>query len=173
MNSKLVRNFFNALHALCVVVCYFSGIQGSTLVYISMSYFLCDTVYELSLIPKTFYDFGITIHHVFSMLSLLYLWKEDSVAVIVYYFYFLLELSNIPMYLVYYLKQIKYNNTSILRLLLIIETIFYIYMRLYLGVYRVYEYFQESDSSFIIKVYMIIFVTLSAMWSVKLLGQIF
>jgi hypothetical protein len=172
MNSKLVRNFFNALHAIIVVFSYLTKVSGVTLVYISLSYFIADTLYELSLKPSKIYDFGITLHHFFSMLSLIYLREDDPLGQMVYYLYFSLELSNLPMYVVYYLKQIKYCNTSVFRLLLMFETIFYIYMRLYLGGSRVYEYFQEPEGSLIIKTYMVIFVTLSAIWSIKLLSQI-
>ncbi len=152
MNSKLLRNFFNACHALYVVISYITGFPSDKVFYGSMLYFICDTLYEIwGLYLRKFnvkiYEFGMITHHCVSMLSMLLLLQKGPIADMVYYFYYILELSNLPMYIVYHLKQIKYTNEVIINTLLISEVLWYIYYRLYLGVSKCYEYFETENSS--------------------------
>lgn len=177
MDTKLIRNLCNACHAICVVIAYITSLPSNQLFYGSIMYFMCDTYYEILCMRKRqfnvkIYELGMIIHHLVSMLSMLYLLNPGPTADMVYYFYYILEFSNIPMYLVYHLKQIKYSNKSLLKMLLVGETFWYIYFRLYLGGSRIYEYLCNDGESLIIKCYMITLWVLSVIWSIKLSVQL-
>jgi hypothetical protein len=169
MDGKIIRNWISTCHALTVIIFYNIGIPSSLLFYISMSYFILDSIYELSQLKGfKLFELGMLVHHAIAISSLFMLKESSPHTSMVYFFYYILELSNIPMYLVYHLKQVKYTS----KLLVLFETFVYIYLRLYVCGTEIYHYFCTTEGELIIKFYMIIMLSLSIVWATKLIRQI-
>lgn len=176
-----IANIFNSTtHAIIVVGCYIFGIAGSTLYYISITYYLVDTLYEfINLVPQNknkpikigLYNMGILIHHLIIIISINYLYYEETNKRM-YYAFYLAELSNFPMYVVKYLKKVGYQNTIIVHAIIIIEIIGYIYLRLYLGGIEAIMLLFEANSPWLIIFASFAMLIISAVWTYKLIRQI-
>lgn len=175
-NFKLSRMNTSAIHALSVIIAYSLNVPAYVIYYWSLTYYIQDSAWELCLLfchnrtPRIF-DLGIILHHVVSigLVTQLYYKTTESY---VYYPLYLAEVSNLPLYLVYHLRGIQYKNLVIMKLLTIVEVIFYMFFRLYCGGLIVYKnYWIETIPDFIkfSSYFMLIF---SIIWTTKLIRQL-
>jgi len=180
-NFDIATLFNSVTHASIVVLSYLIGIPGTVIYYITISYYIIDTCYELiSLIPFKsekplkfrLYNLGILIHHVLIIYSIKYITDELSGKYIFYAFY-LAELSNFPMYAVQYLKKTKYQNQIVVNLLVILEIIAYTYLRLYLCGYQSYLLLFVPGIPITVILTSWAMIIISAFWTYKLVMQIY
>ena len=177
-NFNISRLCNSATHAILVILCYLFYIPSYMLHYISITYYVIDTLYEIiNLFPQTeknikAYDFGTIAHHIIIVLSLKYL-LDPITCSYVYYLFFLSELSNLPMYVVYYLKKTKYENDWVIRSIIILEAVGYIVLRLILGTKQVYELFFIPSIPMPMIISAISILVISAIWTRKLVTQVF
>lgn len=176
-NFKLSRMSVSATHAVTVILSYVIGIPGNILMHVSISYYLIDTVYELmnSLEQNKkikIYDLGIVLHHVVSIVALTY-FTYLKTEYYLYKAFYLAEISNLPMYLVYHLQKINYANNYVLKPLIAVEALGFIILRLIMGGSIFYEMLFENEIAGIIYILSIIMLIISVVWSQKLIVQLF
>jgi len=177
-----IATLFNSItHASIVVLSYLIGIPGNVIYYITITYYVIDTCYELiRLIPfksdKQFklrlYNLGIFIHHILIIYTIKYI-ADVSTEKYIFYAFYLAELSNFPMYAVQYLKKTKYSNQIVINLLVILEIIAYIYLRLYLCGYQSYLLLFEPGMPIAVVLTAWAMIIISAIWTYKLVMQIY
>src|SRR6266446_6716899 len=90
-NFNISRLYNSTTHALLVIICYLFYIPSHTLYYISITYYLIDSIYEIiNLTTQTMkikaYDCGILVHHIIIILSLKYL-QDPLTASFTYYLF--------------------------------------------------------------------------------------
>lgn len=171
----------SATHASFIVLAYLFDITGTTVYYVSLSYYILDTFYELiNLVPLNnnkpikirLYNVGIFIHHIVIIYTLKYLTHTSSEKHMMYAFY-LAELSNFPMYVVKYLKKNKYHNKIIINLFIVAEIIAYLYLRIYLGGYQAYTLLFEFDIPYTVIIASWLIIIISTVWTYKLIIQLY
>jgi hypothetical protein len=177
-NFAIGRNYNSAAHASLVILTYLLSIPGYGLYYVSMTYYIIDTVYELIYLiflnKKTemkLFDCGLLTHHLVVLLSLKYLY-DPLTGHYVHYLFYLSELSNIPMYVIYHLRKIKYTNTYVIKSLVLLETLGYAILRLFLASKEIYNllFIAEIPRTMIISAISIVMI--SAFWTWKLVRQL-
>lgn len=169
-NFKIQRNIFSSIHASCVILSYLLGLPGYILYYISMAYYGIDTCLEL-LTMHSIYNIGMTFHHIVSLMALGYL-HNPSTYHHIYFPYFITELSNLPLYVVYHLKAVKYNNKYMMNLLLIIEATIYIGLRLVYGLKMGYVMLFINYTPWPLLIAFVLIYLMSMMWAKGLCRQI-
>lgn len=119
---KIARNCTSTIHAAFVLIFFTFGISPMDMLYVTTGYYLFDCIIEsIELIKHhRLYNFGMVLHHAVSMYVLSYL-QDPTLCEYIYYSFFIIEVSNFPVYLVYYLKSIKYGNEILIRLLILLE----------------------------------------------------
>lgn len=119
---KLARNCTSTLHATFVLIFYTIEIAPIDMLYVTTGYYLFDCIIESIELVKhnRLYNFGMVLHHTVSMYVLSYL-QDPTLCEYIYYSFVIIEVSNFPVYLVYYLKSIKYDNELVMRLLILLE----------------------------------------------------
>ncbi|ARF12228.1 hypothetical protein Klosneuvirus_4_43 [Klosneuvirus KNV1] len=180
-NFHITSIINSTTHASIIVLSYLIGIPGTIVYYISITYYILDTCYELiDLIPdKTnkpiqirLYNLGIFIHHAIIIYSIKYIANEVTEKTIFYAFY-LAELSNFPLYAVQYFKKTKYQNQIIINMFVIIEIISYLYLRLYLCGYHAYLLLFEQNIPYAVTITAWSMLIISAVWTWKLIMQVY
>ena len=83
-------------------------------------------------------------HHVISCVILNYL-NDEVTAKYLYYSFFLVETSNFPIYLVYHLKSIKYNNETVIKSLIVVEALSFLILRLVLCGLNLYQTIMSGE----------------------------
>ena len=78
------------------------------------------------------------IHHIISCYILSNL-LDPNIEEYILYSFFTIEVSNYPIYLVYHLKSIKFNNEIVIRLLIICEALSFLYFRMFLCGVSIYN----------------------------------
>jgi hypothetical protein len=166
----------SVVHASSVIIAYLIGVPGYILYYWSITYYMMDTLYELVDLVKVnrsiaLYDFGMLVHHVVSMIVLEYLWHHHTQKHM-YYAFYLAELSNLPMYLVYHLKNSGFKNKYLMKGLIFIEAIAFIGLRLILGGMLSFELMWMQHIPVFMKVASVILLIISLVWTNKLIRQV-
>lgn len=175
-NFKLSRTHVSVIHASSVVISYLFGMPGYILYYWSLTYYMMDTLYELADLYRSnksikLYELGMLLHHVISIIVLGYLWSHHTEKHM-YYAYYLAELSNFPMYLVHHLKTVGYNNKYMLKVLIFIEAVAFIFLRLVLGSMISFEIMWLEHIPIFMKISSIILLIISLVWTNKLIRQL-
>jgi hypothetical protein len=176
-NFKVSRMFVSATHATSVILAYYMNIPGYYLYYFSVSYYLVDTFFELTniLLPENghknikLFDCGIVLHHFVTMSGLVYLWYPETQNHM-YYAFCMSEISNLPMYVVYYMKHKKIDE-EITRKAIICEAIAYVFIRLILGSKMVCELWYNDNIPSLMTFSAIIILVLSYVWTAKVISQ--
>jgi len=133
-NKKLASNFTSATHATSVVFAYLLGIPGQYLFYASCGYYCFDGIlnfYEF-IFTKRLQNFLMIFHHFISIYGLSCM-EIPELYHHVYYAFFLIEVSNFPIYVIYHLKTIKYSNQCIIILVLLSEILMSFICRMVFG----------------------------------------
>jgi hypothetical protein len=179
-NFKVSRTYVSVIHAMTVILSYLLGIPGYILLHLSITYYIVDTMYELMnlLVPEKenrkikIYDLGMLLHHVISMITLTY-FVDQKVEYYVFRAFYLAEISNLPMYVVYQLKANGYKNNYVLKTIIAIEALAYIVLRLVIGGKITYDMFFENDIPSFVFISAILMLIISAVWTNKLVKQLF
>lgn len=179
-NFKISRTYVSAIHAMTVIFSYLLGIPGYILLHLSITYYIVDTTYELInlLIPEKpnrkikIYDLGMLLHHVISIITLTY-FTDPKVEYYVFRAFYLAEVSNLPMYVVYQLKANGYKNNYVLKTIIAIEALAYIVLRLIIGGRITYEMWFENEIPLFIFISATLMLIISAVWTSKLVKQLF
>ena len=173
-NRKIARNLVSATHAILVILCYTLNVTAKNMFYVSYGYYLMDLCIELHYLlfhnNKITSSLALIIHHIISCYILCYL-NGNYVPKYLYYSFFIIELSNIPIYIVYHLRRIKYNNKTILKCLLYLEAVSFIFFRLILcgiNIHNSYKYIPNDVLISALSIYLI-----SIIWTYALFVQIY
>lgn len=179
-NLNIGENIISATHAIiCIILSYLYYTNEITnleyLMNLSIGYYLID-----SFINIIHYNNKMNIiyllHHFVSILIVSYLSDNNTSNVYMTLTGFLLaELSNIPLYIVYFLFQLKksyksFYLTIITYLFIIIETICYISLRLLIGSYVLYNMYTHIDIT--LSILGLLIEIMSLFWSYKLCYQV-
>lgn len=174
-NFKQSRMQVSFLHAITVMISYLSNISGELLYYWSLVYYIIDGIPELVIILQkreiSLFNFGIIFHHIITIKMLDYLTYLETVKYM-YYAFFLAEISNIPMYIVYQLKSINYANKLVLKVLIFIEFITYLIARLIIGSYYLYIMWFDINVPWLMYISSWILLGISIIWTIKLIKQL-
>lgn len=134
-NFIIAKNWVSLVHALIVVIFYLTNINETILFYISCTYYLLDTIYTVYYYVGIF-DFGLILHHIFTIGAIIYLTDEEA-SVYIRFIFFVAELSNLPMYFAEYFEMIGDKRWTYNFILL--EVLSYIILRLIFGLYVMYD----------------------------------
>lgn len=177
-NFKLSKLYVSVVHASSVVLSYLIGVPGYILLYWSTTYYIIDTFYEiLELVSfdkkSRLYTLGMLLHHGLTIMALKYLCYPATVNYM-YYAFFLAELSNFPMYLVYQLKSLGYDHDHpyLLKFVICIEAMTFIYLRLIIGGSMGYEMFWKEEIPPFMKFSAYVVFIISLIWTNKLINQL-
>lgn len=130
---KITRNYISALHATFVLLFFTFSVPSSCLFYVTFGYYMFDGIMELYYLVKTrrFYNLTIVLHHIIACFISYYL-RDEVVSKYLYYSFFLTEISNFPIYLVYHLKLKGYNDNFVIKSLICVEALSFFVLRLVL-----------------------------------------
>jgi hypothetical protein len=129
--QKIAHYLLSTTHAIGVILLYLWKRQAEPLIYWSVPYFLLDTYLSGKYSKTTLQKGGLVVHHLIAIFMLLNTYNmEPRIKAMTILFFFLLELSNIPYYLMGHLMNIKYDNKQILQVILLIQIITGIIIRL-------------------------------------------
>lgn len=167
---KLSRNFISAIHALGVVFSYITHINPSIVYYWAISYYLVDGFFEVATINRL-YNIGLLVHHIVTVKVLIYL-NDSYTSDVMFYAFFLSELSNIPMYIVYYLKSIKYPNKLLIKFSIFVEALSFIILRLIIGSKIAYDCYFNLNMPLPLCVASVFILGISLTWILKLVKQL-
>ena len=144
INQNIKRNLISSVHSMiCIILCYQN--KNNMIYYWSTSYYVYDLIIQLIFSPTIYNTTNMTLslHHIIAVYTLEYLRTSDKNFLELFMFMFLiLEVSNIPMYLMYHWIQInkkKENeniyNKIITKLLLILEMLAFLILRIIYSLY--------------------------------------
>lgn len=136
---KIARNIASVTHASFVVLFYIMGVSAKHMFYLSCGYYLVDTILEINqfIENKKMSSIGLIFHHLTSCYVLQYL-LDDIVSPYVFFPFFIMELSNFPVYLTYHIKTVGYIDNYILKLSTYLEIITFVVLRMIVGNYNLY-----------------------------------
>lgn len=175
--NDIVRNFVSATHATLVVLFYLFDLNVYILYYLSMGYYICDTVLELSNVDSDLSKFkisqlGVILHHVILLMSLHYL-LDNLTSYIFLNGYFLAEMSNYPLYIRGHLYYTKCKNAYLVFVALSVHAALFFLFRLCFTLPIIYNIFFMSTISAPFKLMAILLYVLSASWFYKIVKQIY
>jgi hypothetical protein len=123
-DQKIAHYLLSTTHAIGVVTLYLWKRQAEPLIFWSVPYFILDTYLSGKYSKTKLQSSGLVTHHIIAIFMLLNTQNmEPRIKSMTILFFFLLELSNLPYYLMGHLMNIKYNNKQILQIILLIQII--------------------------------------------------
>lgn len=163
---KLTRNCLSATHASIVVLAYLLNIPGHTVFYVSCGYYILDGSMEVGdfITNRRLQNCLMIFHHIISVYGLSYLFVSELYHHI-YYAFFLIEVSNFPIYIVYYLKTIRYPNQCVIMLAILLEISMSFSCRMILGLkHLIHMYNTTPGYELFICTLGVLLYSLSALW---------
>jgi hypothetical protein len=132
-NIKVSRNFISTIHASLVLIFYTFNVSYLSLFAMSFSYYIFDALIEFYEFMKLrrLYNLCMIVHHLVSCFAISYL-LDQKLTEIIYYAFCMIEISNFPIYLTYYLIQKKFNNKIFIKFLILSEAVSFFVLRLYI-----------------------------------------
>lgn len=174
LNWKVVSNITSTIHATSVVTFYLLGIRPEILYYSSCGYYIFDGVLNIFYYIKnrnSGYLFMIG-HHIATVLTMTYLFVPICTEMI-YKNFFLLELSNYPLYIVYHLKSIKYENQYVVGFFILMEAVASIVCRVFSGTQNIYQIWLIKDFPWTPFVMGIFIYIISLIWLKAIFKQMY
>jgi hypothetical protein len=171
--QKIAHNLLSATHAIGVIIIYLWKRQSIPLIFWSIPYFILDSylsgIYSKTKLQKG----GLVVHHIIAIYILLNtLRMEPRIRSMTLLFFSLLEISNLPYYLMGHLINTKYDNKQVMQAVLLIQIITGIIIRLIivpLVPLLEMDYLNRSNIRYIIGNYLI--YLLSIYWTTNLWKQ--
>ena len=172
-NFKITRNYISIIHATTILLFFTFKLSASYLFYITFGYYTFDCLLEVYGLFKTrrLYNLGMILHHIISCYTLSYL-LDPIVEEYLLYSFFTIEVSNYPVYLVYHLKSIKYNNKIVIKLLIILEALSFLYFRMFLCGISIYDCIMSGVVPYLPIICGVAIYIMSAMWLYGMILQI-
>jgi hypothetical protein len=171
--QKIAHYLLSATHAIGVIILYIWKRQPMPFIYWSIPYFILDSYLSGKYSKTKLQKGGLVIHHIIVIYILLNLHKMDSrIRSMSLLFFFLIELSNLPYYLMGHLMNINYDNKQVLQAVLLIQIITGIIIRLIivpLVPLLEMDYLNRNNIRYIIGNYLI--YLLSIYWTTNLWKQ--
>lgn len=172
LTTKKEKNIVSLIHSSSVCILFFINflieriftekiIPTTYFMYFSISFYLIDLYADY--LTQNNINYPTFIHHILTMISLLYI-KEHY---FVYQLLILMEISNVPMYIVYH--QIC-NGQVVSKLDIYFEILFYVCSRDLIGTYVVIYSYKYMDELLRSIVYII--GVMSLYWTQKLFKQL-
>jgi hypothetical protein len=155
---------------------YLFGLLPAYLFYISIGYYIVDSLFELYNYFKTKRTTNLLIvgHHLVSSLVIHKLTDQNDPNMSLMFETFVqVELSNYPVYLVYHLKTIGCTNQLVIKALTLLEIAGYAYLRLYLFGIKIYHAIIFGTFSYLMIVGSIVIYGLSCAWFYAFVSQLF
>ena len=174
LSWKVVSNITSTIHASTVVMFYLIGINFEILFYSSCGYYIfdgCLNIYYYYKNKNSGYLFMI-VHHIATVFTLTYLYNPVCTDTIFKNF-FLLELSNYPLYIVYHLKSVKYDNQYVVGFFIFLEAVASIVCRLILGTMNLYRVYSIKDFPWTPLLMGVLIYIISILWLKAILKQIY
>lgn len=172
--TKKERNIGSFTHATVIVVSYlFNPFVDYDLplqiMYLSISFYIIDMavefeIYLASTEENKKVNYSTFVHHISTIISLFYIQEHRFVYVLL----FLMEMSNIPMYIIY--NNNICSNKIVSKYDIQFEIFFYVIFRIVFGSIIVYQNFNQLDLVF--KSIVFIIGTMSIYWTNKLFNQL-
>ena len=131
---------------------------------------MLDGIFEAYHIKKIF-NSALLLHHVVTIYILSYL-RDENLAGYIYYPFFLSELSNLPMYLVYHKKSSKYDNMIMMRMFILMEALSFLILRMILGGIATFKLFFIDAVPITIPLAGILVYIMSGVWLKSLTEQL-
>lgn len=128
---KVAKNILSTIHASFIIISYLFNIPGSYVFYITSSYYALDGFFQIYNFSGL-YNFGLIIHHIITVYVLNYL-NDPVVSTYLYFPFFLTELSNIPLYIVYHMKATKKDAPILIWIWTFIEALGFFVLRIIIG----------------------------------------
>ncbi len=173
VNFKITRNYTSIIHATTILLFFTFNLSSSYLFPVTFGYYIFDGLLEVYGLIKTrrLYNLGMIFHHIISCYILSYL-LDPVVEDYLRYSFFTIEVSNYPIYLVYHLKSIKYNNEIVIRLLIICEALSFLFFRMFLCGISIYDSIMSGLLPYPPIICGVAIYTMSAVWLYGMILQI-
>lgn len=176
--SKVTRNLVSSVHAVAVISTFLANYFGRittteslNFLYVSsMGYYLSDTLNEAKELCKGFrlYQLGMMAHHIITISALGYLF--DPVASnYLYMSFFLAEVSNLPLYLMYHYHK-RLTNHHIVFAIVFTEFLGYLVLRMIICLIIIVDSFCV-DTSYAFRAMAVSMYLISGIWAYKLFCQ--
>lgn len=172
-NIKVARNIISFIHATSVILFFTFGVPANCLFYMTCGYYIMDGLVELVYLvkDKKLTNLPMIVHHIVSCFALSYL-RDPVVAKYLYYSFFLMELSNYPIYLVYHLKSNGYDNENVIKGLISVEALGFTVLRLWFGGKILYNATMSNEVPYITLLASAIIYVMSIFWVYGMIQQI-
>lgn len=172
-NIKVARNIISSLHATSVILFFTFGVPANCLFYMTCGYYTMDGLVELLYLvkDKKLTNLPMVVHHIISCFALSYL-RDPVVAKYLYLSFFLMELSNYPIYLVYHLKSKGYDNQKVIKGLIGVEALGFIVLRLWLGGQILYNATMSNEVPYITLIASAMIYLMSIFWVYGMILQV-
>jgi hypothetical protein len=171
--QKIANGILSATHAIGVIILYLWKRQATPLIFWSIPYFVLDSYLSARYSKTKLQKGGLVLHHIIVIYILLNLHRmEPRIRSMSLLFFFLLETSNLPYYLMGQLMNMKYDNKQVLQAVLLIQIITGIIIRLIivpLVPLLEMDYLNKNNVRYIIGNYLI--YLLSIYWTTNLWKQ--
>jgi hypothetical protein len=171
--QKIAHNLLSATHAIGVILLYLWKRQAEPLIFWSIPYFTLDSYLSGKYSKTTLQKAGLVFHHIIVIFILLNTFNMESrIKSMTLLFFFMIEISNLPYYLMGHLMNIKYDNKQVLQTVLLIQIITGIIIRLIivpLVPLLEMDYLNKNNIQYIIGNYLI--YLLSIYWTTNLWKQ--
>ena len=172
---SLSRNIFSATHAYScvpmVALVLYGMLSYKWVIYWSTAYFISDTIPMLLFNKYNVITIAYIIHHIIAVISL-YSMNYDQYRPYVLQTVFIAEISNFPLYIVYYLKK-KKSNRHIYHTCLGIETVHYSILRIIGLGYCFYHIVRDFGHNYAITFGCTLIYGMGLIWSHKLITSYF
>jgi hypothetical protein len=121
-NQKIAHNFLSTTHAIGVIILYLWKRQPLPILLWSIPYFLYDSYLSGKYSKTKIQSVGLVAHHLIAIFMLSNTpFMEPAIRSMTLLFFCLLELSNIPYYIMGHLLNIKYDNKHVMQIVLLIQ----------------------------------------------------
>jgi len=167
--AKISRNTISASHAFIIMILYIFGYEPAIQMNFSIPYYLYDLIIELSG-GLNWYSSAMICHHLSSIYIASYL-ANLELGPNIYFGFFIIEISNIPLYIVYHLKTIRYENKIIVKIFICFEILFSLIFRFGFGIPLIYKMWFLNTPWLIHLSYSFILV-ISVLWLNRLWRQL-
>lgn len=129
--QKIAHYLLSTTHAIGVIILYLWKREAIPLIFWSIPYFILDSFLSGKYSNTKLQKGGLVAHHIIAIFMLLNTVRmEPRIRTMTILFFFLLESSNIPYYLMGHMMNIKYDNKQIMQIVLLIQIITNIIIRL-------------------------------------------
>lgn len=169
-NIKLRRMNVSVVHAVIVILSYLFGIPGYILAFISIGYYVTDTIYEFIRLKLSIFRLSMIHYHLVTIVGLTY-FDETSITNYIYYAFYLAEISNLPLYLAYQLKKMNYQQ-KVIDFVIFVEILGYVVLRLCLYTEIAYRMMLDVRVPVAINVASVLMIIISAVWTYSLVTKL-